>query len=175
MKQTLAVDMDEVLADPVTKMCDWYARDYGVSITAADLQGHALSALVPPERSHIFHDYLNTPGFFRDLPLLPDAVTVMERLNEKYELFIVSAAMEFPNSLKDKYDWLGEYFPFLHWQQICLCGSKVIIQTDIIIDDRSRNFVRHRGRKLLFTAHHNVLEKECERVNNWQEVASLLL
>jgi 5'(3')-deoxyribonucleotidase len=46
----------------------------------------------------------------------------MEYLNNKYELYIVSAGMEFPNSLREKYDWLAEAFPFISWEQIVLCG-----------------------------------------------------
>ncbi|RZK66823.1 MAG: 5'(3')-deoxyribonucleotidase, partial [Pedobacter sp.] len=46
---------------------------------------------------------------------------------------------------------------------------------DIIIDDRIKNFVNFSGRPLLFTSPHNLLVTEYERVNNWEEVAGLLL
>lgn len=175
MKETIAIDMDEVLADPATKMIDWYEKDFGLRFTEEELHGKDLKDIVPEARRDIFKKYLNTPGFFRDLELIPYAQEVVEELNNKYQLFIVSAAMEFPNSLKDKYDWLEEHFPFLHWQQICLCGSKSIVQTDYMIDDRIKNFTHFQGTPLLYTAHHNLLETRYERVQDWQEVAKRFL
>lgn len=174
-KPSLAIDMDEVIADTSAKMQAWYARDFGIRFTAVQLAGRELKDLVPAEHNGIFHKYLNTPGFLRDLQPMPDSQRVLEDLNKAYDLYIVSAAMEFPNSLKDKYDWLEEFFPFIGWQQVCLCGSKKLVQTDIMIDDRSRNFSHFRGRKLLFTAHHNLLENSCERIEDWHHAASLLL
>jgi len=175
MKKTLAVDMDEVIADPVKKMRSWYERDYGIWLSDEQIHGKDMKEAVPPEQSYIFHEYLNTPGFFRDLDVLPGAQDVLEKLNREYDLFIVSAAMEFPNSLKDKFDWLADHFPFITWHQICLCGSKSLVQTDILVDDRIRNFSRFYGRKILFAAHHNVFVKGYEKAIGWEGVASLLL
>jgi 5'(3')-deoxyribonucleotidase len=82
--------------------------------------------------------------------------------------------MEFRNSLIDKYDWMAEHFPFIDWQHIMFCGNK-IVNVDIIIDDRIKNFVNFTGRPLLFSSPHNLLVTEYERVNTWEEVAGLLL
>jgi 5'(3')-deoxyribonucleotidase len=101
-------------------------------------------------------------------------VEVMKELQKKYEVFIVSAAMEFPNSLQDKYEWLADHFPFIGWQHILFCGHK-IVKTDIMIDDRIKNFVDFEGRKLLFSSPHNMLLTDYERVNTWKEVAGKLL
>lgn len=173
--QTLAVDMDEVIANAAKKLKEWYRRDYGVTLTDSRIRGRGLQMSVPPEEMPVFHRFANTPGFFRDLEIMPDAAEVLEKLNGRYELYLVSAAMEFPNSLKDKFDWIGDHLPFIGWRQICFCGSKSIVQTDIIIDDRTRNFSRFHGRKILYTAHHNVLETAFERVDNWKEIADKLL
>lgn len=173
--QTIAVDMDEVIADAAEKLKAWYYRDHGIIFREDELRGRDLKEAVQPAHSLVFHQYLNTPGFFRDLALMADAAQVLERINKKYELYLVSAAMEFPNSLKDKHDWIMEKLPFVGWTQICLCGSKSIIQTDIMIDDRARNFKRFKGRKILYAAHHNIGEEHYERVKNWQEIAEKLL
>ncbi len=175
MKKTLAVDMDEVLADVAKKMQTWYKHDHQKVWTEEELRGMDLRTLIPKEHLSRYIQYLNQPGFFRDLELMEDADKVLEELNRKYEVYLVSAAMEFPNSLKDKYDWIMEKLPFISWKQICLCGVKYVIQTDIMIDDRTRNFKFFKGRKILFSAHHNLLEEGYERVNNWQEVAQKLL
>jgi 5'(3')-deoxyribonucleotidase len=173
--QTLSVDMDEVIADAATKLQGWYERDYGKKLEEGEIRGKDLQEAVIPEHCHVFQEFANTPGFFRDLQMMPDAREVLENLNNRYELYLVSAAMEFPNSLKDKFDWIAQYLPFISWRQICFCGSKSIIQTDILIDDRVRNFSHFKGRKILYAAHHNIFETGFERVDNWREIAQKLL
>lgn len=172
---TLAVDMDEVIADAGKKLKTWYKRDYGIGFAEDEPKGKNLDEAVLPEHKEVFHQYANTPGFFLDLEVMPDAKRVLEELNKKYKLYLVSAAMEFPNSLRDKFDWIQNNLPFITWEQICLCGSKSIIQTDIMIDDRIRNFKSFNGRKLLYYAHHNSNVTGYERVNNWKEIEDKLL
>jgi 5'(3')-deoxyribonucleotidase len=173
--QTLSVDMDEVITDTAKKLTDYYYREFGITFNEEELKGKDLKDVVRPDHFSKFHEYLNAPGFFGDLEIMPDALEVLKKMNEKYELFIVSAALEFPNSLKDKFDWIAQNLPFISWKQICLCGTKSIIQTDIMIDDRARNFSHFKGRKILYTCHHNMFEKDYERVSNWKEIETKLL
>jgi 5'(3')-deoxyribonucleotidase len=82
--------------------------------------------------------------------------------------------MEFPNSLLDKHEWLAEHFPFISWKNIIFCGNK-IVDVQILIDDRIRNFAGFKGRPILFSSPHNHYITEYERVNTWAEVADKLL
>ena len=170
----IAIDMDEVLADPLVKFIELYNRDYGVSLDLKIEPGNELHQAVPADVSHKWYDYINEKGFFRDLPLIEGSVEAVKKLQEKHEVYIVSAAMEFPNSLEDKYYWLQEHFPFISWNNIMFCGEK-IVDTDVMIDDRAKNFVDFKGRKLLFTSPHNLLLTGYERVNNWEEVLEKLM
>lgn len=173
---SLAIDMDETMADTTLEINKWYEREYGHRLTEAQLHGKEFRSAVPPGHEGAVKKYLNTPGFFRNIEVYPNAIEVVRELNQKYKVFIVSAATQFPNSLKDKIDWLDEFFPFLNWEQYCLCGDKSVVQTDLMIDDRARNFLHLKGSKTyLYTAHHNVMETEYERVNDWKEVAGKLL
>lgn len=99
----------------------------------------------------------------------------MEQLNKKYELFIVSAAMEFPQSLNEKLEWLKEHFPFFTWKQLVFCGSKAVVHGDYMIDDLVHNLERFNGEKFIFTAPHNIHLNHFKRLNNWREVAETLL
>jgi 5'-nucleotidase len=176
MMLTLAIDMDETMADTTRQINKWYEREFGHTLTEEQLHGKEFRQAVPPGHSGVVHKYLNTPGFFRDIEVYPDAIEVVRELNKKYQIFVVSAATEFPNSLKDKIEWLDELFPYLNWKQYCLCGDKSLVQTDLMIDDRSRNFIHLKGSKTyLYSAHHNVAETAYERVNDWKEVAQKLL
>ena len=173
-KLRIAVDMDEVIADPLSKFIRLYNRDYGVPLDLQILPGNEVYHHVPEHAKMKLYEYINEKGFFRDLEVIPDSIEVLKQLQEKYEVFIVSAAMEFPNSLPDKLEWLTEYFPFIGWQNIIFCGNK-IVKVDILIDDRIKNFKDFEGRKLLFSSPHNLLLTDYERVNNWKEVAEKLL
>ena len=64
---------------------------------------------------------------------------VVKKLNQKYDVFIVSSAMEFPNSLPEKPEWLAGRFPFLHWKQFAFCGNKKEVHGDYMIDDLPHN------------------------------------
>ncbi|UYQ91045.1 5'(3')-deoxyribonucleotidase [Chitinophaga horti] len=174
-KESIAIDMDETIADPIGKARDWYYRDFGTTFTDEDLIGKHLSEVVPEEHKGVIHQYLNTPGFFRDLKVFPDAVDVLRELNKKYRVFIVSAAMEFPASLQDKYYWLEDNFPFLTWRQVCLCGDKTVVGTDMMIDDLTRNLKPFKGRGFLFTQHHNLHVEGYERLLDWADAGNKLL
>ena len=170
----IAVDMDEVLADPLSKFIQLYNRDYGVSLDLKIEPGNEIYHHVPEHASQKWYEYINEKGFFRDLPLIENSQEVICQLQQKYEVYIVSAALEFRNSLEDKYDWLAEHFPFIPWSHIVFCGHK-IVDADILIDDRIKNFTDFKGRKLLFSSPHNLLITQYERVDNWLQVAEKLL
>jgi 5'(3')-deoxyribonucleotidase len=170
----IAIDMDEVLADPIFKFIELYNRDYGIPLDLKIEPGNEIYQHIPQEINNKWFDYINEKGFFRNLPLIEGSVEAVKKLQEKYEVYIVSAAMEFPNSLEDKYHWLAEHFPFISWKNIMFCGEK-IVNTDIMIDDRAKNFIDFKGRTLLFTSPHNLLLTDYERVNNWQDVLDKLM
>jgi 5'(3')-deoxyribonucleotidase len=173
-KQRIAIDMDEVIADTIEKFVQLYKQEHNLDFDLAQLKGKEFFELLPIELLKKNREYINATGFFRDIPVIADSQQVVKELCEKYDVYIVSAAMEFKNSLIDKYDWLEEHFPFIPWTNIIFCGHK-IVKVDIIIDDRIRNFVDFDGRKLLYTSPHNLMIHDFERVDNWQQIAGKLL
>lgn len=170
----IAIDMDEVLADPIHKFIQLYNRDHQVPLDLIIKPGTEIFQNVPEDVNDKWFEYINEKGFFRDLPVIDGAVEAVRKLQEKYEVYVVSAAMEFKNSLEDKFDWLNEHFPFISWKNIIFCGEK-IVNVDVMIDDRIKNFTDFKGRPLLFTSPHNVLITDYERVDNWQQVLYKLM
>ena len=170
----IAIDMDEVLADPIHKFIQLYNRDHQVPLDLIIKPGTEIFQNVPEDVNDKWFEYINEKGFFRDLPVIDGAVEAVKKLQEKYEVYVVSAAMEFKNSLEDKFDWLNEHFPFISWKNIIFCGEK-IVNVDVMIDDRIKNFIDFKGRPLLFTSPHNVLITDYERVDNWQQVLDKLM
>ena len=175
MMQRIAIDMDEVLADYESKAIATYQQEYGEYLVRSELEGYHIEDYVPPAHRQAVLGFPHRKGFFRDLPVMPDSQEVMKELNEKYELFVVSAAMEFPNCLEDKYYWMQEHFNFIPWTHIVLCGYKSIIQADYLVDDHARHLESFIGTPILFHANHNIDEDRFQRVASWSEMAKLFL
>jgi 5'(3')-deoxyribonucleotidase len=139
------------------------------------LEGGSLVKGFPQENQAAVRQRLFEPGFFRYLPVMEDSVEVLKQMNQQYEIYIVSAATEFPNSLTDKFHWLADNYPFFTWQQLVLCGDKKMIQADFMIDDHSRHLQYFKGKAYLFSAPHNLNENNYERINNWKHAGEIFL
>lgn len=150
--QRIAIDMDEVIADFNPKHLRVFNRDYNESLTVNDLMGTRLRELRPQLKNEIMA-YLNDPAFFRDLDVMKDSQEVIKWLSERFEVFITTAAMEFPTSFTAKYEWLKEHFPFIDGMNYVFCGDKSIIHADYLIDDNVRHFHEFKGQGILFTDH----------------------
>src|ERR1700683_4927574 len=137
--ERVLVDMDEVIADPMGEMIGWYRKQYGQEVDYHSMLGGSWVKGFPKEHQELVRERLLSPGFFRNLPVIPDSIDILSKMNAVYEIFIVSAATEFPNSLKEKLEWLLEHFPFLSWKQLALCGDKRLVCGDYMIDDHVKN------------------------------------
>ena len=117
--ERIAVDMDGVLADTTEQFFQFDERDFGRRRTLEEITGKPESVGFPNAQK-----YVRTKDFFRTAPVMKESQSVLSDLNKRYEIFIVSAAVEFPQSLLEKYEWLNEYFPFITWQQIVFLRFK---------------------------------------------------
>lgn len=171
MRKTIAVDMDGVIADTVSHFIDWYERDSGIKVARSVFDGVPESEALPDSA---IRKFVYSPSFFRTVPVMPGAQEALQQLMQDFDVFIVSAAMEFPLSLLEKYEWLQEHFSFISWKNIVFCGDKSMIGTDYMIDDHVRNLDCCKGRTLMFHAGHNIHNTRHRRVNNWPEIVEIM-
>jgi 5'-nucleotidase len=171
----IAIDMDEVMADSLSRHLQLYNDEFGTALCKQDLHGRPLHLAVPDAHRKRIDEIALSDGFFWDLDVMPGCQEVVRKLTKRYDVFIVTAAMEFPNSFLPKHAWLQEHFPFLDIRNVVYCGDKSIVDADIMIDDRIRNLEQFEGMKILFSAPHNLNEKRFLRVNSWAEVREVLL
>lgn len=172
MKKRVLVDMDGVLADIYAQFLKFEFDDLKIN--------QPLSALIGKFERDAFqnHDkYIHSEDFFYGAKPMPNSIEVLEKINLTHDLYIVSAAVEFPLSLLEKVKWLNKYFPFISWKQIILCGSKEPITGDVMIDDHFRNLDPFQGQTILFNQPHNLTRDSGrhQRVNDWEEIEALLL
>jgi 5'-nucleotidase len=171
---TIAVDMDEVLADTLGHMLALYNRKFDADVQADAMHGTELADIVPAERRAWVLGMLHEPGFFAEIPPMPGALKAMERLCREYRVYVASAAMEFPGSFGDKMDWLKRHLPWVPVSRYIFCMEKFVLDVDYLIDDTPSHFEGMRGTGLLFDAPHNRLpagEKDrYSRVHGWESV-----
>lgn len=168
----LLIDMDGVLCDIYTQFLKYEQNDIGLAQSLEDLIGKL------EREAFKNHDkYVNSENFFYSAIPILDSIEVVRKLNDLYEVYIVSAATQFPHSLTEKINWLAKYFPFLSWKQIVFCGTKEIVYGDIMIDDHFKNLDIFQGLTILFTQPHNIDKSvnKHKRVNNWKEIEMILL
>lgn len=163
----IIIDMDGVMADTYACFVDRYEQEFGRRPGREELLGKKAYDL--PGAQHI-RDAMYEPGFFALPTVLPDAVTVVEELYDEHEVFVVSTASEFKHAYLDKWEWLHEHFPFIHFERIVFCGTKSIVHGDYMIDDKTANLDGFNGMGLLFDSLDNHYHTGHHRVHNWREV-----
>ncbi|WP_045859127.1 5' nucleotidase, NT5C type [Teredinibacter purpureus] len=173
MKQSIAIDMDETVADTLSRHLEWYCKEFGVSLNKKDMKGKRIYDVVSKENLDTVKNYPNHPDFFKDLPVFEDAVSVIQELSIKYDIYFVSAAMEYPNSFNAKYEWLKQHFSFISDMNYIFCGYKGMLNCDYLIDDSSRHIDAFNGDGYLFNAPHNSEQTNYKRINSWAEIGAL--
>jgi 5'-nucleotidase len=171
----LIVDMDDVMADASQRIIEVFNTINNTNYDKEFFRNKIFYEFVNQTQFKPTRPHVKAPGFFLDLPVMENAIEIMQELHSKYEVFVVSAATEFPKSLKEKYDWIAKHFPFISWKNFVLCGDKSIIKGDIMIDDHEKNLLTFEGDKLLFDAVHNWHLTTYDRVIDWNQVAKKLL
>lgn len=134
-----------------------------------------------------FFDYYVTQDGYEDAELLPYAKEALEKLNEKYDIYICSAfVMDGYEHLSgkfimDKYNFLVKNFPFLDAKKFIFTGAKNLFEADVQLDDRLSNMKGNVKQKFMFLSYHNrnIPKEELEKynvvpVNGWKEVLEIL-
>ena len=174
-RKRIGIDMDEVIADTLGEILIRYNNEFKTSHGKADFLGRRFWEAVPPDHRVRIVEYFKDGSIFADLPVFEHSQEVVAELNQAYEVFITTAAMEVPSSFTPKFQWLARHFPFLKPSHIVFCGDKSVLAVDYLIDDNVRHFERLQGEGIVFTAPHNVGETRYRRVGNWLEVREMFL
>lgn len=111
---------------------------------------------------------------FSGLSVIPGSQKAVKYLSENFDVYIATAAMEYPASCQYKFRWLVENFPFLNPSNFIFCGKKNILNVDFLVDDNARHFEGFCGQGILFFAAHNARTSWDFKVNSWDETVSVL-
>lgn len=182
----IMIDMDNVITDAgfIQKVNEFLGTNYKLE----EQEDFILQNLVPKEKKDDYWKFMKKNNFYElEYPLIDGAYEALEKINKKYELYIVTAYLYIDSNpdisgdnLKNKYYYLQAKLPFIKPQQYMFIENKNIINWDIAIDDRINN-LKSADKKILMTAWHNkkITDKELNeqgivRVNSWSEIEKIL-
>ena len=133
----------------------------------------ALTKVSPEMLEKFAGEYDNIPGIFALMDPVPGALEAVDRLKEKYDLYILSSSpWENPTALGDKLAWVKKYFggdgqENIFFRKVIFSSVKHLNRGDILIDDRTANGAGDfLGRHIHFGSY---------EFPNWQSVLNILL
>ena len=146
-KLVIGCDMDGILADCTPWWLENIFLDHGIMMDVAQIDQwslHKCGALQDLGAEKVYA-YLQKPGFFRNMPPIPEAVEALHRIARNHNVFIISSPSG-PVSAKEKYEWLAEYCPEIKLPNICLFPTKTMVQLDVLIDDHPQTVVDYHAK-----------------------------
>lgn len=172
-KLRIGIDQDWVLAKLTKKWLEYYNAIFDDDLTAEKLESWDITEKVKPEAKNFMLNILNIPNFYRDLEVTKDSQRVIQKLQEAgHEIFIVTDPFT-KMSMKSKFEWLQEHFPFIDKKNYIFTGNKSAVALDILIDDGVHNCEAFQGKPILFDTPYNQKEERFLKARNWQDIEDI--
>ena len=182
--KTLMVDMDNVITD--SRFLDLINEFLGTNYEWNDFKTYYLQEIIGDKKEE-FWNYVKDRNFYEGATLFEGCYDVLRKLNDKYDLYIVTAYLWNDvidisgDNLRNKYYYLREMLPFINPNKYIFTTNKNLLKFDIRIDDRLDN-IMEADTKILFTAWHNrdlddkfLEDNNVIRVNSWDDIEKILL
>ena len=162
MKKSILLDVDEVVCfngilDAINEFMNTnYKIDDG-TMYYKDLE------FIPKERQNEFNKFIANKNMYANPFILPNAITTIKKLNEKYDIYLLTACvnpLDMDSSARiysDKFTFLRKTLPFIDPKKYIFTNTKHLFNADIQIDDRLENLKEstHVKLKILFPSYHN--------------------
>lgn len=173
MRKSIAIDLDSTLNDLDDKWTEAISKDFGVNLTREDMKSWNADTWKPEGCENIFEP-LSRPGWFRNLGVQPHAQEVTKFLSRHFDLYIATAFH--PDSVRDKYDWVGEHFPHIDQKNIIFINPKHVLNTHYLIDDGPHNIEAFKQTGVLIDAPWNQnLGNKYKRFTSWLEIEEFFI
>ncbi|WP_434750681.1 5' nucleotidase, NT5C type [Paenibacillus amylolyticus] len=152
-KPIIAVDMDDTICQLVKRAIYHNNRSFPTHpLQYEDMVDWDTTHLRHPDSTH--EVFYGRPGLFEELELYDEyVVEEMQKLNEVYDLIIVTAAE--PRTVNEKWNWLQIHMPFIKLDQFITCKRKNLLTYDLLIDDGPHNLIPavESGKKVICIPH----------------------
>lgn len=181
--KTIMVDMDNVITDGIFN--DFLEEFLGEKIDINSSKVYYRQELIKG-REDEFKQIYQYRNLYENAPLLDGCYEVLEKLNNKYDIYIVTSyiwekdIISAEENLKNKFQYLQQKLPFINSSKYIFTQNKKIMNFDIRIDDRLSG-LENSNIKLLFDSWSNttITNEELKknniiRVKDWYDVENVL-
>ena len=130
--KTILIDFDGTIAD-------WdEAIQRNLTNVEAELEHWSLWDRYPDHHEEV-HKIIHKKGFTESLLPFPNALSVLKRLSEKYQVFICSAIHpDFKYNSDEKLAWISRFLGPQWVNKTILAADKTMVRGDVLIDDKPR-------------------------------------
>jgi 5'(3')-deoxyribonucleotidase len=105
------------------------------------------------------HQIFNSKDFWGTIPMLPHATEVLNYLNVKYDIYLLTApSFESTYFFSERIKWVKTNLPFFDYKKLIFCKNKNLFKSNfILIDDYPANLETFNGKtvkiKYKFNSH----------------------
>ena len=176
-KLTLYIDIDEVIAKFLDKLCSEYNYKYNKNIKISDIKTWSLNTYMDGDKAF---EIINSSGFFGSLEPIEGSIETIKKLvnDDRYEVFIISSPSN-EHSVFEKYKWIMGYLPFFDVNNLILVGNKdeLLSRLDsdnsLLFDDCPEYIRKFNGVSVVMNREYNrelIVGVDCDyRVSGWDE------
>ena len=166
----IKVDVDGVLRDIITTMCQIYNEEFNTNIKLCDVKEYDVSLSFPLiEKKYDFSAsyyffVIHGKNIFRNSPKFPEVDNAMKKLHDLGHRIVIVSSQESVENKIDTLKWL--HYNEIYYDDICFTNSKDIVKGDYMIDDYPKNLEEITGntQTILIRAPYN---KNCKEFKTY--------
>lgn len=183
IKRKLFIDVDGTITNTIKAICSLYNEDFDYHTNFKPAIWHNVetwnfSDECPLATKKDIYSYFDDPKFFERLEFMENAKEVLDRLSEKFDIYIVTLGTSRNLELKEK--WFKVNLPYVNFIGCNTSKYKfkdhVNMSGGIFLDDRADNLENSNAEvKVVFGDEYEWNSKwQGKRCWNWYEVEKLL-
>lgn len=172
----ILVDLDAVCCDTNGAVLEWYNKRYDDNVGFEDQKDFMLYRACPKVDPEVIKERFNSEEFFFNLPVMPNCVEVLQRLQrEGHEIIVLTAVpKQSKTGLYDKRRWVWRHLSFLPRNNLVATHRKEVVKGDILFDDGPLNLRVFEGLTCAFDYPYNRETRTDYRVSGWLEFERII-
>jgi 5'(3')-deoxyribonucleotidase len=176
-RKIILCDADDTIENLLDCWVEYLNSKFGTTVKPTDVTDWNVSLFFPSIPKEEVYAPIYQKDFWNNLSAIDGCYDVLKEINDKHDLFIVTATNY--QTCDTKIERILQLFPFLKWSQFIIASKKQLVHGDILIDDGVHNFQGGSYSGLLFDRPHNHnFDNQAAgltRVYSWHEIGQILL
>lgn len=175
-KKTVFVDMDGILNRFWEPYVQYYNQIYQdkKKLGANDLVDYSVArclGLTDTMADRLDLSIMSKQEFWLNIPVYNGAIEVMERLCERFDVYVLSTPWSgYKDCIRDKMMWMESKFPFFNTKNMIFTHHKSLLRGDVIVDDHPKNLQLFQGKTVTITYPYNKDVKVDFRSTSWHDI-----